>query len=337
MSRALTAVLIGCGQVGVGLGHNAQYKKYYRYATHADVLCDHPDFNWVAAVDLLRDARQSVVRAWPKVAVAASLAKLPAGLPSLDVAVIATPPGFRLALLEQLPSTIRAVVVEKPLGMTPAEGEEFLARARAKRIAVYVNLWRRVDTLHRDLAYEGLAVHIGEVQGMSVVYGGGLRATATHLIDWVALVAGPITSVQAVPESIIDGPADPSFSFAARCAQGVLAMFLAVNIKHYREVHVDIYGTKGRLTIANEALVYTVRKSRPHRAMPGFLEIASDGNAKVIKPSVGEAYYNLYTNVAQAERGDAAPLATGEMALTAARVVAAVEESGALGGEVVAL
>lgn len=337
MSKALTAVLIGCGQVGSSLGYDPQYKKYYRYATHADVLCDHPDFNWVAAVDPSRDARQSVARTWPQVALEASLLKLPADLPPLDVAVIATPPSVRVSLLDQLPSTVRAAIVEKPLGETMAECEEFLAQARDKRMAVYVNLWRRVDALHRYLATEGLAKHIGEVQGMSIVYGGGLRATATHLIDWLALVAGPVASVQAVPEPILDGSADPSFSFVARTAQGVVATFLAVDFQYYREVNLEIWGTKGRLAINNEALVYSVRQIHPHRAMPGFSEIASDRAAKSLKPSVGEAYYNLYTNVAQTERGEAAPLATGEMALQAARVIAAVEESAASGGEVIAL
>lgn len=337
MSKALTAVLIGCGQVGSGLGHDPRYKKYYRYATHADVLSDHPDYNWVAAVDPSRDARQSVVHTWPQVAVAASLAKLPADLPPLDVAVIATPPSVRVSLLDQLPSTMRAVIVEKPLGETLAEGKEFLAQTKSKGMAVYVNLWRRVDELHRYLATEGLAKHIGKVQGMTVVYGGGLRATATHLIDWLALVAGPVASVQAVPEPVDHDSADSSFSFTVLTSEGVAATFLAVDFAYYREVNLEIWGTKGRLAINNEALVYSVRRTSPHRAMTGFSEIASDRVAKSLKPSVGEAYYNLYTNVAQAERGQATPLATGEMALQAARVIAAVEESAASGGDIIAL
>jgi predicted dehydrogenase len=152
MNKPLKTVLIGCGQVAAGYGWDDQYARFYHYATHAQVLAEHPDFNWVAAVDPSEKARAVLGQHWPKVALAPSIAELPDSTGPLEVAVIATPPDIRFELLSELPETIKAILVEKPLGATVAECEEFLARCRKREIQVHVNLWRRSDELHRQLS-----------------------------------------------------------------------------------------------------------------------------------------------------------------------------------------
>lgn len=327
MSKSLTTLLIGCGQAAAGYGFDAQYKEFYRYATHVDVLAEHPDFTWVAAVDPLAEARSAITARYPDIAVAASIKELPATLPSFDVAVIATPATVRLQLLDQLPATVTAVIVEKPLGQTVRECEKFLARASERGITVHVNLWRRADTLHRELTGRGLHQRIGALQGVSMIYGGGLHTTATHLVDWLAMVAGDIESVQGGPQ----------YSGILRSETGVVAMLLALDFRHYREVTLDLWGTHGRLTIGNEALVYEVRSLAPHRVMAGDKEIAGDAPGEKLVPTVGEAFYNLYTNVARVEQKAESPLASGALALQAARVIAAIEESARLNGRSVRL
>ena len=69
-----------------------------------------------------------------------------------QVAVLATPPSSRLAILEQLPDGAGGIV-EKPLGATVAEGQAFLDYCRQREVLVQVNLWRGVPT--PDLASPG--------------------------------------------------------------------------------------------------------------------------------------------------------------------------------------
>lgn len=301
----LRTVLIGAGKVAVGYTLDPYYSRWYKYSTHAEVLAAHPDFHWVATVDPSAEARQLIAKYWPGRVQTGSLAELPADIQPVEVAVITTPASIRLELLDQLPPTIEAILVEKPLGNNVAECEEFLARCCRRKILVQVNLWRRADELHRKLAHGDLQKYIGKVQGINVIYDGNLQNTATHLVDVIEMLAGPIKS-------------------------SIPVRWLALNPKHYRELTVDFWGTHGRLTISQEDLHVETWPKTKHRVLRDAKEITADKPGKKITPTVGEAYYHMYTNLAQALRGQAKLFAPGELALHAARIIADMEKSARL-------
>lgn len=317
MTKPLNTVLIGCGQIALGYGFDQQYARFYKYATHAQVLAAHPDFRWVAAIDPSDEARALIKKTWAKVTVAASLKKLPRSLPPLDAAIIATPPSIRLKLLKQLSPSIKIILVEKPIGQTVKECQKFLAYCRQKNILVQVNLWRRADELHRQLAAGKLRKHIGDLQGINIIYDGNLHNTATHLIDLIEMMAGPISSVQASTNN----------SCVLRLRSGVIVTLLALNPKHYRELTVDFWGTRGRLTISQEDLHIEARSVKSHRVLRAAKEIPTDNPGKKITPTVGGAYYHLYTNLAAAYQRKQKLWAPGELALRAAQVIAKIKQA----------
>lgn len=322
MSKPFNTILIGCGQVAAGYGFDSQYAKFYRYATHAQVLAEHPDFNWIAAVDPAEKARQTVKHHYPKVAIAPALDKLPRDLPEPAVAVIATPANVRLEVLDQLPANIKAVIVEKPLGQSVAECKEFIVQAARRGIVVQVNLWRRADALHRELAAGGLKERIGELQGLQIVYDGALRNTGTHVFDCVEMLVGPMEAVAVAP----------NYSGLLYLQSGVVVTLLALATSPYRELTFDFWGTDGRLVIGQEALQVMAWRQKPHRAMHGSFEIAADQSGEELTTTVGTAYYDLYTNLAANLRGEAALWASGEAACRAERIIAALELSASSGG-----
>lgn len=331
-SAPLPTVLVGLGRVGVGYAEDPVMAKTIRYAAHAQVLAEHPAFDWKAVVDPSKEARDRATARWP-VPFTAATAEVLAQQYSPEVAVLATPPEARMSSLEALP-TVRAVMVEKPLGRTAAEAEEFLALCAERSIVVQVNLWRRGDEQFRALARGGLRAHIGDPQAVFGLYGNGIVNNGTHMVDLVRMLVGEFEAVNALPAlarpirgatvGAIGGDID--VPFAAQLSGGVSLAFLPLNFQHYREVGVDIWGTSGRMSILHEGLTLLVYLRTENRWASGEREIASD-RAVTQRSTIGHAFYHLYTNLADALNSGSELWSPGEAALRTERIIDAVRLS----------
>lgn len=325
---ALRTVLVGLGRVGAGYADDPVMARWIPYATHAQVLSDHPAFDWGAVVDLSEEARARAAARWGVPRAAATVDRIAAEY-GPEVAVLATPPGPRMAIVEGLPG-LRAVVVEKPLGRNVAEAEEFLALCEERSILVQVNLWRRADQQFRGLAGGGLRAEIGEVQAAFALYGNGLMNNGTHLVDFVRMLVGEFEVVQALPgparslTGVLEGDVDVPFS--ARLAGGIPASFLPLDFSSYREVGLDVWGKAGRLAVLQEGLSISSYPRVENRSAAGEFEIASD-QPRRLDSTVGDAFYRLYTNLAEAIAEDRELWSPGPTALRSEQVIQAVLES----------
>jgi predicted dehydrogenase len=327
---ALRTVLVGAGKIGLGYGADPVMAKHYPYATHAQVLRDHPAFALGAVVDrsdeALRLAREDYAVAITSNRVEDCIAWAP------EVAVLATPPSERLGFVAALPS-LRAVLVEKPLGRDEKEAQRFLDECTAKGILVQVNLWRRADRVFRELAHD-LERRIGRVQGGFALYGNGLHNNGTHVVDFLRMLLGEIVSVQATgPAGPAHGPipGDVHVPFVLRFASGVIVQASPLDFREYRENGIDLWGTEGRLTILQEGLTIAVAPRRENRAMSGEREIASDA-ADLLAPSVGRAFYEMYDDLARALREGTPLCSPATSAMRSTAIVDAIERSANEGG-----
>lgn len=143
----LRTIIVGFGQIANGLRHDAKMAEYFSYATHAQVLSDHAAFDWLGAVDPSESAQQAAREDWNIPHVSGDLASVAREVKP-EVAIIAAPPGERAEIVQQLP-TLKAVLVEKPLGMGGDEGQAFVKFCRKKNVHVQVNFWRRGDEIGR--------------------------------------------------------------------------------------------------------------------------------------------------------------------------------------------
>jgi predicted dehydrogenase len=305
--------------------------RFYPYASHAQVLRDHPAFEWNAVIDRSEDAlraareRYGVELATTDASACASFAP--------EVAVVATPPGERFELLEALPS-LRAVIVEKPLGRSEAEALRFVAECERRNIVVQVNLWRRADALFRSLA-PSLESRIGNVQMGFAVYGNGLQNNGTHIVDFLRMLLGEVRFVQAVSSPVeAHGPiaGDIHVSFAMTMSSGPVVQVAPLGFRHYRENGIDLWGDAGRLTILQEGLYVAVARRTPNRAMTGEHEVTSD-SPELLTPTVGRAFYEMYDDLARvlSKGGDVCSPASSALRSTKVidAVIASAERSGA--------
>lgn len=279
-------------------------RRYFNYASHAEVLRDHPAFSWDAVVDPSPDAlerartKYGIAHLWPDIE-AMDHAWCP------DVAVLATPPGARLALLKKLP-TLRAVLVEKPLAQSALEATEFTEACAAQSTLAQVNYLRRGDAYLRSLAAGGLEAAVGSPRTAVMTYGGGLFNMASHLVDLTRMLLGEVRAVQAL------GPVmrrnaeddDPDLPFVLHMKSGVLVTAQVADPTDYREAGLDIWGTRGRLALMQEGLgIYRYPRTE-NRGVADAFEIDS-GTPEITAPTLGDALYRMYDNLADALAGDA--------------------------------
>jgi predicted dehydrogenase len=329
----LRTVIIGFGRVAAGDAREEQTARYYAYPTHARVLADHLDFRWEAVVDPSEERLALARTRWGIAHTARTVGELVRQYVP-EVAVIATPPEARLSILRELPP-LRAVLVEKPLGLTAADARAFADECSRRGVLAQVNLWRRADEAFRGLAAGGLKDCIGPPQAVFGVYGNGLLNNGTHLIDFVRMLFGEVDAVQAVdparayPAGPIPGDVDVAFTL--RLCSGLPVATQALRFEHYREVGLDIWGQNGRLSILQEGLDVTLYPRRPNRALPGDHEIAVD-EPQPMKTTVGHALYQMYGNLAAAVRDGEVLFGAAHCAVRTASVVEAILQSVRTGG-----
>jgi len=334
---AASTVLVGFGKIGAGYAADRKMAAYFDYASHAQVLRDHPAFDWTAVVDPSETARNAA-SAWNVPVVVPRIEDLPSGFRP-EVAVLATGPDVRDAALARFDG-LKLTVVEKPLGTDIAGAERLVADCDARQVGMQVNLFRRAEAATRALAEGGLAERIGAPQAIFGVYGNGLRNNAVHMIDLIRMLAGEVREARAlsspVPAETSPVTGDIAVPFALTLESGVIAVLQPLDFGHYREVGLDIWGTEGRLEILQEGLLMRASPRATHRALDEGHEVASDA-AEDIPGAYGRALYALYDNAADWLAGNAPLVSPGTNALTDEHILDAITRSAATGGAAVSI
>lgn len=332
---SLRTALVGFGKMADTYAEDPVMARHYRYAAHSQVLAEHPGYQWDCVIDPAPEARERAQSRWGIAETYATVSEAAAAGYRPDCLIVATPPSLRAAALSAFPS-LKAALVEKPLGPSLVEGAALLALAQARNIAMQVNVWRRADESFRALAGGLLADKIGRVQAASVIYGNGLHNNGFHMIDLVRMLIGEVIAVRAlgpaIPGPHLPLPGDFDLCFALHLVGGETVIAQPVDFRDYRENGIDLWGTDGRLSVWQEGLTIDCAPRTENRAMRGEREIASDA-FKPIATTVGQALWHMLDNLAAAAAGTAPLCSPGESALHVERIIAALETSLGTGGD----
>lgn len=327
MLASLRTVLVGFGRIAAGYAHDRRMARWFPYATHAQVLRAHPDFDWCATVDPDVDARANAIREWGVTESVADVAQL-SDPGKFDVAVLATPPNSRLGILDQLPN-LKAVIVEKPLGSDLVAARSFLQACAARNILVQVNFPRRGDSKMRCLS-KSLHEKIGRVQAAFSLYGNGLDNNGSHIVDWARMFLGEIAWVRSIPEGPIvnEGPieGDASVPFVLGFESGACLMTQPLTFADYRENSLEIWGGGGTLSFRQEGLSAAILPRVEHRFLEHAFEISSD-NPTTVLTGQGQAIYELYGNLTRALSNGESLWSSGLDALRVMEIIYAIRRS----------
>lgn len=299
MTAQYRVALVGFGSIGQGYGQDERMARYYKYATHAQVLTDHPSLHWRLVMDINEHACQIARQDWGVPLAVNGIDDLGTEKDKIDILVLSTPPDQRSGLLEAFPN-LKAVLFEKPIGPDLKTSRVLVDYCKSRQLIAYVNFWRRADPTFVMLRSGGLREKVGDVQFVFATYGNGLRNNGVHMIDMARMLFGDVVSVQRVPSMLPEVfgpiPEDTNPAFVMEMASGCSVTMMPLAFECYRENGMDIWGTNGRLEIVNEGLTIRSYPRAANRAMAHTSEIVQD-NPATIKSSVGVALFNVYNSL----------------------------------------
>ena len=295
----MRSIIVGFGRIADTIRHDPLISKTFTHPSHAQVLSEHPAFEWCGVVDPSIEARDRAVKSWG--VVADSHVDEAAKEFDPEFAVLCTPPETRLNIIKQIP-TLKWVLIEKPLGK---EGDELMDYCDEHGIEVTVNFWRRGVKQFQNLNVDS----VGRVQAAFAIYGNGLYNNGSHLVDFLQMLFGEVRNVTPlmVAPTVSQGcggklsDVDATFSLEF---DGFNCSVHPIDFSYYREVMVDIWGTHGRLVIGQESLYSLRYPVMTHRSMSGTdykqNEIALD-KPVVEKVLISKAQWNLYDAISKGQ------------------------------------
>jgi predicted dehydrogenase len=298
MSSSLRTLIVGFGQISSGFSEDPKMAAFFKYATHAQVLKACKEFEWSAVVDPDEKALSVATSKWGIPLAVKRIEELPD--PSIfEVVVIATPPERRKNILDNFPN-LKAVLLEKPIGNSLTDSQEFVSECKRRKISVQVNFWRRGDEFFQTLAAGYMDQLIGKPVTGFGLYGNGLMNNGSHMIDFVKMLFGKIIgySVSNSQLPFKEGPIkkDINVPFSLHLDDNLTISFHPIPFSNYREVGMDIWGERGRISILQESLGIYYYPRKANRGLTDEFEIASD-QVKIFPPTCGEALFRLYTNL----------------------------------------
>jgi predicted dehydrogenase len=195
--------LIGCGRVS---------------AKHVDAIASAADAKLVAVCDVDPDRARAVAEA-ADVPWFTGIDEMLAAVPDVDVVHVLTPTGYHAEHALRVAAHGKHVVVEKPIALTVADADAMIAACERAGVKLFVVKPTRYNLPVRRLREAIDADRFGKLvlgtvrlrwcrrqdyydrdawRGKATLDGGVLTNQASHYIDLLAWLLGPVTSVSAM-------------------------------------------------------------------------------------------------------------------------------------------
>jgi len=301
MNASLRAAVIGAGSIGAQLDEVGTPEPL----THAGGY-KATGFDLVAIADSAEAARERA-KCW-ECAVCADLDEAMRCKP--DIVSLAVPTEQRAGLLERaLAYRPRAVIAEKPLALSSAEGERIIRLYRDAGVPLIVNYTRRFVPAWQRLRGR-------DAMTATIRYAKGVRHNGTHAIDLCRMLFGECTKYKPLASKYDhwrDDPTVSAFLGFERCPEVFLQ---ALDERCFTLFEVDIVYQTARIVVDSDG-----RRLRPFQLREGagippgrrLVETAAQ------ETGAASAMINLMRHARDVIDG-AEPLCTGEDAVAAQKI-----------------
>jgi len=328
LDRKVRFALVGCGRIS---------------ANHVDAIKKHGERAQLVAVC---DVNQSALEATVAKTGARGYARLDQLLAhaDADIVVLATPSGLHAEETIQIARSGRHVLTEKPMATRWQDGKRMVAACDAANVRLFVVKQNRHNATLQLLKRAVDAGRFGQIYMVSInVFwtrpqsyydsaawrgtwefdGGALMNQASHYVDLVDWIIGPIESVQAYTATLArDIEVEDTGVMCVRWRSGALGTVSVTMLTYPKnfEGSITVLGEKGTARVGGVAVneIQHWEFSEPH---PDDEQVKS---ASYRTPSVyGFGHPLYYENVIKVLRGEAGPETDGREGLRALEVLIA--------------
>lgn len=266
------AAVIGCGKIGSELSVDPFLKG--DVFTHAEAYSRCVKTEVVALCDSDPAKLEAAARLWGTPATYSNAHDLVAS-EKLDIISICTPTPTHgeilLAVLDS-PNPPRAILCEKPLGMTLAESEIMAELAAKKNVVLATVYMRRYANNFRALKKFLDGGGIGKLQVVTGLYIKGTFHNGTHWFDMLRYLCGEVELVSGL-NNLGETREDPTLDVALRLKSGAFATLRACDHTAYTVFEMELFGTEGRVRIVDSGFEIELYKPMPSERYAGYVEL----------------------------------------------------------------
>ena len=302
------AAIIGLGRIGQGFDYDQPDDSLI--ATHASAYFHHPGFELLAGVDPVPSQRKRFEAKYDRPAYSDIKEMMDHHLP--DIVSIAVPVNQHLPVFQEIiHCNPKAVICEKPIASSAAEGRLMLAIASDHQCALVVNYMRRFEpgsiALKRIIQEGG----VGEIFKGVVWYSKGLLNNGTHFIDLLCYWLGDVTSVEVMSKGRKWDGKDPEPDICLHFDKVAVYVF-AGREECYSTGEIDLFGSRGRIRYTEFGKQIEICKTVPDPVFEGYTILRKERDViptdlKRYQWYVLEGLYNhLVHNTALASDGQTA-------------------------------
>lgn len=325
-----TAAVVGCGRIGSAYDEG----RYGDPRSHAGAYRASTAVRLVAGVDPDERQREAFVRRWDVPAFPTIDAMLARVRP--DLWSICTPQHGRLEIVRAaITGGAKAIWCEKPLAESVAAASEIARIVKRARVPLVLDHQRRWDGGHRAVAAWVRSGRFGSLEHGVVHYTRGLRNYGTHAIDLLRWFLGEPSWTRAVPCHDSGSP-DPSPCALLGYPGGGAVAFLPVRTASYNVFEVDLFGSRGRVTLSDLGRKIDVREVVPLRGWSGERTLGRRAGATRPAGGLRGLLRAALADVVAAVRTGSRPACGADDGVAALRVAEGIERA-ALTGEMIRL
>lgn len=314
-SEPIRALIVGCGAIAGGYDEASPDSD--QVLTHAKAYRGDPRFAIAACVEPDAARRARFMEIWGVPAGFASLAEVDV---PYDVASVCVPTPFHARTLEALlDGPARLVFAEKPLTDDLERSRAIVDAYGAAGRPLAVNYLRRwapgLARLRAEIAGGGW----GTFQKGSAWYTKGLLNNASHFLDLLAFLLGPLVPVAALGRVEDGRDDDPTLDVVAAAPGGGHIHLLGADMHAYSLFEAELLFTRGRISLTDSAFRITRRPVEDSPRFPGYRVLAAGESED---SGLGRAMPLALDNIAR-HLSEGAPLAgDGRSALAAQELCA---------------
>jgi predicted dehydrogenase len=322
------AAVIGCGRIGATM--EADIRRI-RPATHAGMFRACARTELAALVDVDADQLERARALFPGTPAFTDVEAMLDGVRPAVVSVATGPSQHRPVVEACAKRGVPAVVCEKPLAESVADGRAMIAACAATGTLLLVNHTRRFDPLLRRLRDDVVAGAFGEITQATAYYTAGLFNSGTHMVDLLRFFLGEARWAMAVANAgCSHPPGDLNVDALLGFAAGARAALQAQEVKDYTIFTLRLHGRGGTAVIDRFGFEVQRTPVRDCAEFSGYQEL--DVHATRREGTARSLMAPLVEHVVACLDGDDVPVSRGEDGLAALEVLAALKASAESGG-----
>lgn len=266
------AAIIGLGRIGQEFDYDQLDDSVI--ATHASAYFYHPGFDLVAGVDPDLSKRKKFETKYNQPAYAEIKTMMDRHRP--DVVSIAVPVNQHLPVFQEIIRfKPKAVICEKPIAPTAAEGRLMQSIAKDHQCALLVNYIRRFEPGSIVLKHMIKEGGVGKIFKGVAWYSKGLLNNGTHFIDLLCCWLGDVKSVEVMQTGRMWDGKDPEPDVCLHFDKASIYV-LAGREECYSTGEIDLFGSSGRIHYTEFGRQIEIYKTVPDPVFENYTILAKE-------------------------------------------------------------